>query len=365
MDASAISTGLLDRIVENSVSLLDAQGYLGAGIGVPAVEHLIFCGREKLPECAFAFLAFDTATNTLFKSLFSKNVSAEHRKFCESVFISAPFLTRNGAEFDGSLIHLAGSKTAEAGNLGNAVAITHRTTKQSAFIFVVWRERSLGAFAPPDLGVIHEIAHTAANIVRVCALRDGDIRNNLGEFLDCLETGLFVVDRNFAIHHANKNAAQILHNAQNTLRADDRLYFEDSASRARVERSLDYVFDGAPLDSVTATASVPLPNAGGKMLRLQVSPIRNCVLIAPRLAALMIAPAERSTEIGYERLRELGLTNAESKLAGALLNGITVIEYAKREGLAVPTVRAHLKRAMLRLGVHRQPEFIRKLLSVA
>jgi DNA-binding CsgD family transcriptional regulator len=363
MDVSATSTGLLDRIVENSVSLLDAQGFLGAGIGVPAIEHMIFCGRQQLPECSFAFLAFDTASHALFKSLYSENVGAEHRKFCESVFISAPFLASSAAALDGSAIHLTGSKTAEAGNLGNTVAVAHRTAGKAAFIFVVWRNKSFGAFGPPDLKVIDELAHTAANILKVCALRDGDIRNNLAEFLDCLETGLFVVDRNFAIHHANKHAAQILHNI---LRAGDHLFFEDSAARARVERSLDFVFD-QPVSAAApaAPASVPIPNASGKMLRIRISPVRNCVLIAPRLAALMIASAERSTEIGYERLRALGLTNAESKLAGALLGGISVIEYAKRENLAVPTVRAHLKRAMLRLGVHRQPEFIRKLMSVA
>lgn len=364
MDVSATSTGLLDRIVENSVSLLDAQGFMGAGIGVPAVEHLIFCGRQQLPECAFAFLAFDPASNALFKSLYSENVGAEHRKFCESVFVSAPFLASGAAALDGSAIHLAGSKTAEAGNLGNAVAVAHRTTRKSAFIFVVWRDKSFGAFGPPDLKAIDELAHTAANILKVCALRDGDIRNNLGEFLDCLETGLFVVDRNFAIHHSNGSAAHILQDAQDILSAGERLFFEDSASRARVERSLDFVLAQSPLDPA-APASVPVPNANGKMLRIRITPIRNCVLIAPKLAALMIASAERSTEISYERLRALGLTNAEAKLAGALLSGISVIEYARRESLAVPTVRAHLKRAMLRLGVHRQPEFIRKLMSVA
>src|SRR6185437_13688719 len=101
-------------------------------------------------------------------------------------------------------------------------------------IFVVWREKSFGAFGPPDMKMIGELAYTAANLIKVCALRDGDIKNNLGEFLDCMETGLFMVDRNFAIHHANRNAARILHDAGNILSADDTLFFEDSASRARV-----------------------------------------------------------------------------------------------------------------------------------
>jgi DNA-binding CsgD family transcriptional regulator len=364
MDVSATSTGLLDRIVENSVSLLDAQG---VNIGVPAVEHIIAHGREQLAECAFAFLAFDTASNTLFKSLYSENAGAEHRKFCESVFISAPFLANSAAAaFDGSLIELAGSKTAEAGNLGNAVAVAHRTARKAGFILVVWRDKSFGPFGPPDLKLIGDLAHTACKILKVFALRDSDIRSNLGEFLDCLETGLFVVDCNFTIHHANRNAARILHDAHNVLRADERLFFEDAASRTRVERSLDFVLAQPHSPDVPAApASVPLPNAHGRMLRIQITPARNCALIAPRLAALMIASAERSTDIGYDRLRALGLTNAESKLAAALLGGVSVIEYAKREGLAVPTVRAHLKRAMLRMGVNRQPEFIRKLMLVA
>jgi DNA-binding CsgD family transcriptional regulator len=53
-----------------------------------------------------------------------------------------------------------------------------------------------------------------------------------------------------------------------------------------------------------------------------------------------------------------GLTTAEAKLSLALLDGVSVLGYAKRHDLSEHTVRTHLKYIYVKLGLNRQAEVV-------
>jgi DNA-binding CsgD family transcriptional regulator len=54
-----------------------------------------------------------------------------------------------------------------------------------------------------------------------------------------------------------------------------------------------------------------------------------------------------------------GLTRAESKLAAALADGVTLPQYAERNGIGRETAHSHLKRMFAKTGAHRQLDIVR------
>ena len=60
----------------------------------------------------------------------------------------------------------------------------------------------------------------------------------------------------------------------------------------------------------------------------------------------------------------LGLAPAESRIAVAVATGQTVAGIAFAQGCAESTVRTHLKRVYRKLGIHRQTELVRSVLSL-
>lgn len=63
--------------------------------------------------------------------------------------------------------------------------------------------------------------------------------------------------------------------------------------------------------------------------------------------------------------REYGLTPAECSVAAQLAQGLTVREIAASTGRRENTVRWHVRNLHAKLGVHRQADVVRLVLSTA
>jgi DNA-binding CsgD family transcriptional regulator len=68
-------------------------------------------------------------------------------------------------------------------------------------------------------------------------------------------------------------------------------------------------------------------------------------------------------EIDTKTLVKLGLTPAETRVAGALFKGDSVEMYAKETGISVNTARWHVKQVYAKTGVKRQTELVQMLLK--
>ena len=80
--------------------------------------------------------------------------------------------------------------------------------------------------------------------------------------------------------------------------------------------------------------------------------------------ALFIRDPERRSEASREVVRQLfDLTLAESSLALALADGLTLDEAAERLSIRKNTARAHLRSIFAKIGVRRQTTLVRLLLS--
>ena len=83
-----------------------------------------------------------------------------------------------------------------------------------------------------------------------------------------------------------------------------------------------------------------------------------------RALVLVIDPDSRS-RLDPDRLRELlGLTPAESQIASMLVEGKTMREIALATGRSRITVKWHVQHLFARVGVHRQTDLVRVLLSL-
>jgi DNA-binding CsgD family transcriptional regulator len=81
-------------------------------------------------------------------------------------------------------------------------------------------------------------------------------------------------------------------------------------------------------------------------------------------AAVFVTDPEKEQDISAARLQDLhGLTPAEARVGAAVVGGRTVKEIARAQGTSLNTVRSQLKSVFDKLGVHRQSDLVRRLLS--
>ena len=79
---------------------------------------------------------------------------------------------------------------------------------------------------------------------------------------------------------------------------------------------------------------------------------------------LLISDPELGIPSLHEVLRGLyRLTLAEAQLAQSLINGWSLQEFADRQGVSIHTARSQFKSAAAKVGVSRQADFVRVLLT--
>ncbi|MCY4645666.1 MAG: helix-turn-helix transcriptional regulator [Gammaproteobacteria bacterium] len=164
--------------------------------------------------------------------------------------------------------------------------------------------------------------------------------------------------------------------ARRLLRAGDRLCDTGGSLCARSPT------DDAVLQRLLSRALPPLGRqaAGGSMvlrrpagrnpLELHVSPVgpREASLCAWPVAALVLVAeaARRQTVIGPDLLAaHLGLTRAEARVAVMLAEGKSVRDIAESTGRGTSTIRTHVQRMFRKLGIARQTDLVRLVLSIS
>ncbi len=87
-----------------------------------------------------------------------------------------------------------------------------------------------------------------------------------------------------------------------------------------------------------------------------------CRQAARRFLVIVIDP-KREVAFPVSAQRAFGLTKSEGRLAGNLANGVTLQDYATLRGITVNTARTILKSVFAKVGVERQADLIRIVLS--
>ncbi len=179
--------------------------------------------------------------------------------------------------------------------------------------------------------------------------------------------GLIQLDRHGRILEVNDRARDTLLERDGLLDDGGVLDAADPGERAEMQRLLAQALPpygphgaGSSLRITRTKARTPL------ILEIHPVPQPGSVAAPWQLGALVLIvdPAKRPRVAPELVTRLLGLTPMESRVAVAVAAGRTVVGTADELGCAVYTARTHLKRIYRKLGIHKQTELVRRVLSL-
>jgi DNA-binding CsgD family transcriptional regulator len=232
------------------------------------------------------------------------------------------------------------------------------------------RQRSVGSFTDGNeqlLTLLLPHLQTAMRVHhRVSVLETRLLRANSA--LDELRDAVILADSKARVLFANRRAEELL-------KEEDGLSLSLDGLRAgtvpETTELRQLIYNAARVfepGAAPSTGLLSLMRRGGKNpLQLFVAPLPPSAVgeRAHPTAAIFVTAMEwheAPQPAVFEEL--LGLTPAEARLAAALASGKSIQEYTHESGVMISTTRTHIKRMYSKLGVTRQGDFMRILLSL-
>ncbi len=189
-------------------------------------------------------------------------------------------------------------------------------------------------------------------------------RASLAGLLDAKGLGLIQLDRRGRILEANDLARDLLLESDGLHDRGGAL----SAGHCGEHEEMQRLLAGAlpPCGTPGAGGSMKITRGKGRApLVLEVHPGgRLDAAWRPGALVLIVDPAERPRVSPNLLSRLSSLTPAESRVAVAIAAGQTVAGTACELGCAEGTVRTHMKRVYRKLGIRKQTELVRRVLSL-
>ena len=190
---------------------------------------------------------------------------------------------------------------------------------------------------------------------------------SLGGLLETRQLGIVQLDRCGRILEANDRARDILLKRDGVCDRGGVLAAGHRGENLELQRLLARALPASGVQGTGGSLKVTRRNAPGPLV-LEVHPVRGMGEDhrASQLAALVLVvdPAARPRVDPDLAGKVLGLTPAESLVAVALATGQTVAGIADAQGCAESTVRSHVKRVYRKLGISKQTELVRRILSL-
>lgn len=175
-----------------------------------------------------------------------------------------------------------------------------------------------------------------------------------------LGLALVVLDRNRRLVSTNPLADRLLAEGEGIVRHGDELILQDSAH----QRLVGDMLSGSPGPSPLPRFRIARPRHGDLVATARALDLSAIHAGAGALALFLARPGpEASTD--PQALRDLlGLTAAEARLTAMLAEGHTLVESARRLGIAHNTAKVQLRAVFAKTGVHRQAQLVALLASL-
>ena len=185
--------------------------------------------------------------------------------------------------------------------------------------------------------------------------------------LETLPMGVVLLGEGAGLLHANARARALAQDS-GLLRVSEQagLQATQHADNLRLQAAMRAVVStpgGAPLSAGTG---LRLRSLAGQELHVMVAPLPRWSepFGAHACGAVFISDPASTLPSLEGVLRSLyGLTPAEARLAQALVNGLSLQEYAGRQALSIHTVRSQFRTTANKVGVGRQTDFVRTVLT--
>jgi DNA-binding CsgD family transcriptional regulator len=185
--------------------------------------------------------------------------------------------------------------------------------------------------------------------------------------LDGLPMGVVLLGDGAQVMHANVSAHQLA-NTTGLLYfgADDRLHVQSVQEELQLQQAMNRaVATGGGLVAGAGNA-IRLHALDGSLLHILVTPLpqRSKPFGQHAAGAVFISNPKTSIQSLTRALQGLyRMTQAEARLTEALVNGLSLQEYAAQRELSMHTVRSQYKAAAAKVGQGRQADFVRLVLT--
>ena len=334
------------------------------------IEPRILLLNQILPECRVAVLSYVNATRRVLAILGSPDVDAAVLTELRTLVERPDGLSSLRLKPDGVAVFASGRLSNFATEMGTGerraeanrvLFFSNEICPATTGVIVVWRESSFGQFHESEIEAITNFTESTFATLRLRAAHDEQLLAKISGMLDTLNLALIVGSDLGAVVRTNECGRELL-NRGGYFAEGESLQMKDAALDSRFRRLVSDMMDGRePTSGV-----LPIRRDGdgtlAKCAVVALRPSRDSLVGIPMFG--LVTPALRpASSISVEQLQKMSFTKAEAELTVQLLAGRTVSEYARMRQLAVPTVRAHLKRVMMRVGVHRQADLVRVLLN--
>ena len=232
----------------------------------------------------------------------------------------------------------------------------------------LFRPASGDVFAPQELDLLRALAPHLSQAVEMhrnfATLRFESAA--VAESLNRISIGVTILDVSGAVLYMNETALAICAESDEIGCRNNRLQF----ARPDDERAFaDAIVSVLQTDAGHRTVRLGDSDASPR-LSVLLSPARHEALTArsalcdnPRCVAFMIRPTAASDREMLELSEAYGLTPAEGRVLAGLLDGRDPGSIAEALGIAVSTVRTHIKRLYEKTGTSRQTELVVKALN--
>jgi DNA-binding NarL/FixJ family response regulator len=201
----------------------------------------------------------------------------------------------------------------------------------------------------PHIGQAYSLGSSIASNRAATALVHGHL-----EHWQC---GLIVCDEAGHVQWLNQKA-------RDRVSASDALQLKNGRIQARSALAQHH-FVGALLQSARSDSAtfLALDTPTGR-LQLAVQALGSASHLTNGLLLVSFASGDEISQIPASALKSLfDLTNAEARLACALVSGFTVEQFAQRRGVTVGTVRYQVNQILMKTGTNRQADLVRRILG--
>ena len=189
-----------------------------------------------------------------------------------------------------------------------------------------------------------------------------------GDTLDGIAAGLFLVDANGRILHANASGHALLARGVVLRAYGGKLVSNDASAEQELYRVLDAV-GGEQVVTGADTVAVPLTARHGEHYVAHVLPLtsgerRRAGTTYAAVAAVFVQKAPLDTPSPHEVIgKHYKLTPMELRVLFAIVQVGGVPEAAEALGIAASTVRTHLRRLFAKTGTERQADLVKLVAS--
>ena len=171
----------------------------------------------------------------------------------------------------------------------------------------------------------------------------------------------FLLDPHGVVHEANERGRQLLEQkAIVSLTERDQLWIANAEASMRLSQVLETP-DVSPLGSI-GTNDAPTAWRFLQFPQLVRDPRLAWLEGGGKWVVALFGSSRAATLMGT-RSEDFGLTKQETKIAAALVDGLTTREIADVYGVSIETVRHHLKSVFFKTDTQRQAELVSLLIS--